>query len=173
MRIAMWALLLTGCAVDGPLDTAGPEPEPKDTGGPEDPGPQRYERDCSYSHPPAFGSVQVEPAIIEPLVVETVISGFRWDPADPPSRVQLRHRLSERYLEWAAANHVRLDEPLETWTSEVELNHRGEVVVRCLFLPVCALPKCTEADAYDEFGEPRWENLIGWVHDPIELWVWE
>src|SRR5690606_30213334 len=109
----------------------------------------------------------------EPTIrVMAPFAGYTFDRTNPPAKIALRAPLSESFLEWVATSGAHLDRGEETWIQDFDLN--GDAILApCEYLPTCASQPCGQDDLWNQDGTPRYHRLVGWIHDEIELYVWD
>lgn len=180
---AWMALTLAGCAEpiathdepDSADESTGDDPEaptpddPEDTAGPDR---ERFVLDCETLPLPEVERLEY-PVAFRPLHVSVPMPGFTLDPANPPNGAAVHTRYRDDLHAWLDERMPTLaDAYKDTWLTSFTLNEENQILVACTYFASCREPICTDDDLWDEHDAPRYENMFGWIQEPIELHVW-
>lgn len=167
----LWAAcaLALGCAEVPPEDTGDSGPETTDPPVME----MRFTVDCRTLDPPEVKEISWLPLVEHLHTVEAPFEGYTLRPERPPLDVKMRLRLSNQFLTWAHKRGAQVDMEPDRWTRDVRFDEDGHPLARCQYLATCKSEPCGEDDLWHPDGRPRYEKLVGWIYDPIELVVLE
>lgn len=172
MRTTPWcALALAGCMAELPIEETG-RPDPSDTGGPATM-VMEFRVDCADLPPPEIDEISALPVFERLHRVDAPFEGYVYRENRPPLDALMRVRLSDAFLAWAHKSGAKVDREPERTTREIYYDDQGHPLAPCEYLATCKAQPCGEDDLWNPDGTPRYKKLVGWIHAPIELTVWE